>query len=128
MGTGNGALLVGLACRGHRHLTGSDYSAASVDLAAAVLEKHGLSTSARLVVSIGCTAFYSVGIVVSLLLISAKARHSVACGSLVRATTHGAPRYIAHSTTVRMHVWCYCEAVVPARGSVDLMLTVTQDM
>jgi SAM-dependent methyltransferase len=50
LGTGNGALLVQLARRGYRRLTGADYSAASIDLAAAVLEKHGLLSAVRLVV------------------------------------------------------------------------------
>ena len=50
LGTGNGALLVELARRGYRCLTGADFSAASVNLAAAVLEKHGLVGAVRLVV------------------------------------------------------------------------------
>ncbi len=67
MGTGNGALLVGLARRGFKRLTGSDYSAASVDLAAAVLDKHELGGSARLMVSIMRHSLYSDGRVAILL-------------------------------------------------------------
>ena len=39
-----------LARRGFRRLTGADYSAASIDLGAAVLEKHGLLSAVRLMV------------------------------------------------------------------------------
>ena len=34
-------LLLGMAAKGYQRLTGSDYSAAAVDLASAVLKQHG---------------------------------------------------------------------------------------
>ena len=43
VGCGNGTMLVGLAAQGFANLRGSDYSMASIRLAAAVLERHGLS-------------------------------------------------------------------------------------
>ena len=50
LGTGNAVLLVALAQRGYRNLTGSDYSTASIQLSQAVLAKHGLSGQVSLVV------------------------------------------------------------------------------
>ena len=53
LGTGNAVLLVALAQQGYRNLTGSDYSAASIELSRAVLVKHGLTGEVALVVRWG---------------------------------------------------------------------------
>lgn len=50
LGTGNAVLLVALAQLGYRRLTGTDYSAASIQLAGAVLAKYGLSDRVTLLV------------------------------------------------------------------------------
>lgn len=52
VGTGNGVLLIALADKGYQHLWGSDYSAASVRLAANVMERHQLEHHVNLVVRI----------------------------------------------------------------------------